>query len=133
MHSLTHEYLTALRFNGTLAATFRTLGGCQSRQQLYAVQVPKATPDRRGRVHRIVQPAGKCCSSALAVEVSGHPQRNANQRTLSHFEQEVQKLEAWANDLKLGLAQDIKEIDREINEVGRTAATSPMLEEKLVH
>ncbi|MEW6694176.1 MAG: SNF2-related protein [Pseudomonadota bacterium] len=57
--------------------------------------------------------------------------RKINQRNLGYFEQEVQKLDAWADDLKLGLEQEIKEIDREIKEVRRTAATSPTLEEKL--
>jgi ERCC4-related helicase len=57
--------------------------------------------------------------------------RGVNERNLGYFEQEVQKLDAWADDLKLGLEQEIKEIDREIKEVRRTAATSPTLEEKL--
>lgn len=56
---------------------------------------------------------------------------NINRRNLSYFEQEVQKLDAWADDLKVGLEQEIKEIDREIKEVRRTAAVSPTLEEKL--
>jgi len=38
---------------------------------------------------------------------------------------------AKADDLKLGLEQQIKEIDREIKDVRRTAVTSPTLEEKL--
>lgn len=42
----------------------------------------------------------------------------------------MQKLDAWADDLKLGLEQQIKEIDSEIKEVRCTAATSPTLEEK---
>lgn len=57
--------------------------------------------------------------------------RDVNERNLGYFEQEVQKLDSWADDLKLGLEQEIKEIDREIKEVRRTAATSPTLEEKL--
>jgi ERCC4-related helicase len=57
--------------------------------------------------------------------------RDINQRNLGYFEQEVQKLDAWADDLKLGLEQQIKETDREIKDVRRTAATSPTLEEKL--
>lgn len=43
--------------------------------------------------------------------------RDINERNLGYFEQEVQKLDAWADDLKLGLEQEIKEIDREIKEV----------------
>jgi superfamily II DNA or RNA helicase len=57
--------------------------------------------------------------------------RDINQRNLGYFKQEVQKLDAWADDLKLGLEQEIKEIDREIKEVRRTAAIAPTLEEKL--
>jgi len=59
--------------------------------------------------------------------------RGINQRNLGYFEQEVQKLDAWADDLKLGLEQEIKAIDGEIKEVRRTAAASPTLEEKLAH
>lgn len=59
--------------------------------------------------------------------------REINQRNLGYFEQEVQKLDSWADDLKLGLEQEIKAIDVEIKEVRRTAATSPTLEEKLAH
>jgi hypothetical protein len=57
--------------------------------------------------------------------------REINQRNLGYFEQEVQKLDAWADDLKLGIEQEIKEIDRQIKEVRRTAASAPTLEEKL--
>lgn len=73
-------------------------------------------------------------SSLLAADLSNRKNRLAesvNRRNLSYFEQEVQKLDAWTDDLKVGLEQEIKEIDREIKEVRRTAATSPTLEEKL--
>ena len=55
----------------------------------------------------------------------------AAQRNLGYFEQEVQKLDDWADDLKHGLEQDIKETDRQIKEVRRTATTAATLEEKL--
>ena len=54
-----------------------------------------------------------------------------NQRNLGYFEQELLKLDAWADDLKLGLEQEIKSIDVEIKDVRRLAATSPTLEGKL--
>lgn len=57
--------------------------------------------------------------------------REINQRNMGYFEQEVQKLDAWADDLKLGIEQEIKEIDRQIKDVRRTAASAPTLEEKL--
>ncbi|WP_233119293.1 SNF2-related protein [Aggregatibacter actinomycetemcomitans] len=55
----------------------------------------------------------------------------ATERNLGYFEQEVQKLDDWVDDLKQGLEQEIKETDCEIKEARRTAATSATLEEKL--
>lgn len=55
----------------------------------------------------------------------------AQQRNIDYFEQEVQKLDDWADDLKHGLEQEIKETDRQIKEMRRTAATAATLEEKL--
>ena len=40
--------------------------------------------------------------------------REINQRNLVYFGQEVEKLHAWADDLKPGLEQEIKAIDVEI-------------------
>lgn len=57
--------------------------------------------------------------------------REINQRNLGYFQQEVEKLDAWADDLKLGLEQEIKEIDREIKELRRTAVIATTLDEKL--
>jgi F0F1-type ATP synthase membrane subunit b/b' len=57
--------------------------------------------------------------------------REVNQRNLGYFDAEVQKLDAWADDLKAGLESEVKEVDREIKEVRRTATVSATLEEKL--
>lgn len=54
-----------------------------------------------------------------------------SQRNLRYFEDEVEKLDAWADDLKVVLEQSIKETDREIREVRRTAKLAPDLHEKL--
>ena len=72
--------------------------------------------------------------SALGTDVETRKQdvlRGARARQLRYFEQEVLKLDAWADDLKLGLEQRIKEIDREIKDVRRSATISPTLDEKL--
>jgi predicted nucleic acid-binding Zn-ribbon protein len=42
------------------------------------------------------------------------------------------KLDAWADDLKEGLEQEIKDLDKEIREVRKQAKLAPTLEEKLV-
>ena len=54
-----------------------------------------------------------------------------NTRNLGYFDAEVQKLDAWADDLKVGLENEVKELDRDIKDVRRTAAVAATLEEKL--
>ena len=94
-------------------------------------------PEKLLRLPAVTQEPGlfNTADSGLLADVEARKVemlREINQRNLGYFEQEVQKLDAWADDLKLGLEQEIKEIDREIKEVRRTAATSPTLEEKLL-
>ncbi|WP_286262236.1 SNF2-related protein [Thalassotalea atypica] len=57
--------------------------------------------------------------------------KNVNDRNLTFFEQEVIKLDSWADDLKEGLEQTIKELDKEIKQVRREAKIAATLEEKL--
>lgn len=54
-----------------------------------------------------------------------------SERNMQYFGTEVEKLDAWADDLKAVLEQEIKEADREINEVRRAAKVAPDLQEKL--
>lgn len=69
---------------------------------------------------------------ALALERQQQARvEEVNQRNLSHFDTEVQKLDAWADDLKNSLEQEVREIDREIKEVRRTASVAATLDEKL--
>lgn len=59
-------------------------------------------------------------------------QRQAiSQRNAAFFEAEAAKLDAWADDLKVVLERDIKEIDRQIKEAKRAATAALTLEEKL--
>jgi hypothetical protein len=54
-----------------------------------------------------------------------------NNRNLTFFDEEVNKLDHWADDLKFGLEQSIKDIDQQIKEVRRNAKIAPTLAEKL--
>lgn len=54
-----------------------------------------------------------------------------SQRNLGYFEAEVEKLDAWADDLKVGLEAEIKELDKQIKDIRRRAAVAPLLEEKI--
>ncbi len=58
-------------------------------------------------------------------------QRDVSERNAKFFEAEAAKLDNWADDLKLGLEREIKELDRQIKEARRAATTALTLEEKL--
>lgn len=73
-------------------------------------------------------------SSALETQTQQRQQkiqRNISERNARFFEVEVDKLEGWADDLKLGLEREIKELDRQIKEARRAATTALTLEDKL--
>lgn len=58
--------------------------------------------------------------------------RDVNDRNLHFFEQEMSKLDAWADDLKNAMEQAIRDLDGEIRRVRREAKIAPTLDEKLV-
>jgi hypothetical protein len=58
-------------------------------------------------------------------------ERTVADRNAIFFEAEAEKLEGWAEDLKIGLEREIKELDRQIREAKRDAARAPTLEAKL--
>ena len=70
----------------------------------------------------------------LAAEIDRR--RAAELRTISErngklFEEEAAKLDGWAEDLKVGLEREIKDIDRQVREARRAATAAPTLEDKL--
>lgn len=52
-------------------------------------------------------------------------------RNLSFFSQETEKLDAWADDLKVGLEREIKELDRQIKEARTKSKGAATLADKL--
>ena len=69
-------------------------------------------------------------SARLGVE-AGQIQRAVSERNARFFGEEADKLDGWADDLKVGLEREIKEIDRQIKEARRAATAALTLEEKL--
>ncbi len=57
--------------------------------------------------------------------------RLISQRNADFFEAEVEKLDAWADDLRVGLEREINEFDRQIKEARKAAVAALTLEEKL--
>lgn len=56
---------------------------------------------------------------------------NIERRNLTLFTDETEKLDAWADDLKLGLEREIKELDRRIKETRTKSKGAATLAEKL--
>ena len=58
-------------------------------------------------------------------------QRDVSERNARFFEAEADKLDGWADDLKVALERELKEMDRQIKEARRAATAALTLEEKL--
>jgi ERCC4-related helicase len=58
--------------------------------------------------------------------------QNISERNAQFFEAEADKLDGWADDLKVGLERELKELDRLIKEARRGATVALTLEDKLV-
>lgn len=77
-------------------------------------------------------PAG--VETELAQRLSqqqGHIRTRISERNARFFEAEATKLDGWADDLKVGLERELKELDRQIKEARRAATVALTLEEKL--
>jgi len=57
--------------------------------------------------------------------------RAISERNASFFEVEANKIDNWADDLKVGLEREIKDLDRQIKEARRASTMALTLEEKL--
>lgn len=74
----------------------------------------------------------------LESQVNDNLQRQQNEmlaklteRNATFFEIELDKLDRWSDDLKVGLEQELKELDRQIREARRSAQIAAALAEKL--
>jgi superfamily II DNA or RNA helicase len=100
------------------------------------IALEESDPEKLLRLPAMAKPAGlfRAGSAPLDGEVEKRKQtlmQGISERNLGYFGQEVEKLDAWADDLKLGLEQEIKAIDVEIKDARRHAAVAATLEQKL--
>ena len=58
-------------------------------------------------------------------------QHDISERNAHFFEQETTKLDHWADDLKIGLESEIKEIDTNIREARKSSSLATKLEDKI--
>ncbi len=81
--------------------------------------------------HGIVPARTPIDLNEMTLKRQAEIQRTISERNACYFEAEAEKLDGWADDLKLRLEREIKEFDRRIKEVRKTAVASLTLEEKL--
>jgi ERCC4-related helicase len=67
----------------------------------------------------------------ITAQAQANIQQDISARNATFFEEEAQKLDSWAEDLKVTLERDIKEMDRAIKEAKRAATIAMTLEDKL--
>jgi adenine-specific DNA-methyltransferase len=58
-------------------------------------------------------------------------QRSISERNVTFFDEEIEKLERWADDLKHGLEVQLKDLDRQVKQARREAKLESNLEMKL--
>ena len=102
----------------------RATSGCRSRRSAvdHSGAVDGSAASSRWMPRRRIVRLGDWTTSARSGDAV---RRTISERRRSLFEAEADKLDGWADDLKLGLEREIKELDRQIKEARRRAATSP--------
>lgn len=92
-------------------------------RRLFSLRASSVTAVHNGHVPPKLQEVVVQRQNTIRQEISA---RNA-----IFFEQEAMKLDNWADDLKVALEREIKELDRQIKEARRAATLALTLEEKL--
>ena len=96
-----------------------------------------------GVCRRLFDHPAQCGQAVLAMPVSALDEliemqqeqalEEVGQRTVHWLDVEVAKLDRWSEDLKFGLEQEIKDLDKEIRETKRAASAAAALADKLTH
>lgn len=92
-------------------------------RRLFTLSAQAVTPVAGGAVDARLQ--------GIAGQEEERIRRTIAQRNLAFFQAEAEKLDGWADDLKVALERDIKELDRQIKEARRATTVALTLEEKL--
>lgn len=87
-------------------------------------------PAQLGQVHEVPEETSAQLEELLAHQHAAVLQQ-VEERNGTYFEEEVEKLDRWAEDVKLTLERDLKELDVEIRTARKDAKTKVVLAEKV--
>ena len=96
--------------------------------------LPPEITQKLFEVDATVSPTGDeppAALTGLQEEARSQRKEAINRRNLQAFEDAAARIDAWSEDLKVGLERDIKELDRMIKEARRAATTAGTLQAKL--
>ena len=121
-----HLLLSVVTADGTIvpeevAARLLTISGAIDRAK---GQPTLDEPERQAAIRDVLRDVAQAQESAV--------RRRVSERSAAAFEAEAEKLDGWADDLKLGLEREIKELDRHIKEARKATRIAVSLEEKLM-
>ena len=85
-----------------------------------------ATMQGHGTISRVPEALAAQCDT-----LAGSRLRDLDFRNARHFDEQVAKLDHWAEDLKVGLEREIKNLDAEIRQARKESGQTPSLEGKL--
>lgn len=109
---------------------------------LFAAMTDDGKALETGQAHRLLRLPAETCRplsvlpehaalDALTVRHQKSVLKTISKHNAAFFEVEANKLDGWADDLKVGLEREIKEFDRQIREARRAATAALTVEEKL--
>ncbi len=85
----------------------------------------------RGEIRRHLSDAPPPVLAAIRDELKGSRLADLDTRNQTFFEEEVEKLERWAEDVKFALEKELKELDAEIRAARKSSKAGVTLAEKL--
>ncbi|MBI4952503.1 MAG: hypothetical protein HY908_10760 [Myxococcales bacterium] len=110
---------------------FLLVAACDAAGQHVAPDVAAKFFSLRGEVGGAVEEAAPAVLAAIQDELKGFRLADLETRNEEFFQEEVDKLDRWAEDVKFTLERELKDLDTEIRAARKTSKTAVVLAEKL--
>jgi ERCC4-related helicase len=110
---------------------FLLVAACDAKGQHLPPDVAAKLFSLRGDVGGAAQEAAPAVLTAIRDELRGFRLAELETRNEEFFQEEVDKLERWAEDVKLTLDHELRDLDSEIKAARKTSKTAVILAEKL--